>query len=236
MRETWQFVTDKLTDPETTLPSRAAQGGVFDPAGGILYLTSSGDQAYHGIVAVNPDDGVMLTKTGDNFGPFNFQREWPGFQEEEGIDYFDMTGRPELPGGGELHALLNFNSEAGIGDAAVSLKRYTAWPEKYCKATPGDNEVTIWSNGNFQGICRTLPVGNYPNYHWMFPMRNNWTSSILTGAKVQATLYGDDNYGYPEWVFRGNQLYSCLPDDCNWNDKLSSMRVACLPSYPLCRL
>jgi len=37
--------------------------------------SSSGD--YHGIVAVNPDDGVMLTKTGDNFGPFNFQEGTP---------------------------------------------------------------------------------------------------------------------------------------------------------------
>ena len=137
-RDSWPNVTDFNA---TLAPLIAAgQGGVFSPDGRILYLsgsdTGSGtDGGYHGILAVNADTGEMLTKTGDNYGPFNYQREYTN-QEEEGIDYLDTLdyywnhNHFVLPLSGELHAALNFEDNHNL-----SIKHYTAWPGKLLQNT-----------------------------------------------------------------------------------------------------
>ena len=212
-RESWSYVFD--ADAFQGVMG-GGQGGVFDPSGRVLYLTDS-DSGYHGIMAVNPDTGYLLTKTGDNYGPFNFQREHPIDQEEEGIDYFDQYGKVNpsgtaIPGAGELHAILNFNSYV-LGDGHVSIKHYTARPDDYCKHDPGDEEATLWSEANFQGVCRTFWVGDYPGPAWMYPMPNDWPSSLRVGKKVQVTIFENSNHGGQSKTIRGDAVDGCDPAD-----------------------
>lgn len=228
-RESWCFVHDPPVAPVDL--KVGGQGGVFDPSGRILYLSDSSEayhginSAYHGIMAVNPDNGELLTKTGDHYGPFSFQREYSD-QEEEGIDYLDQLDHYKTYGQltaapGELHALLNFNDWSN-----VSVKHYTAWPENYCKTYPDEYEVTLWSEANFKGVCRTLQVGQHPDSRWMAPMPNDWTSSLRIGAKVQATIFDNSNYGGASKTIRGDAIDSCDPiQDSKTKGQISNLGV-----------
>ncbi len=219
-REKWRYLSEPdVVPPPSSNLHWGGQGGVFDSRGRVLYLTDSGTR-YHGIMAVNPDTGELLTETGDNYGPFSFQRG--SDEEEEGIDYFDMWGKG-YPGAGELHAILNFNvipfPDSQVGNASV--KHYTAWPERYCKTTPGEFEVTLWQEANFKGKCRTLTVGLYRGDRWTYPVSKG-SKSMKLGAGVQATLFSGDNYGGDLRIVRGDTIDPCNSADSQTKGQISN--------------
>jgi hypothetical protein len=188
-------------------------------------------------MAVNPDTGELLTETGDDYGPFSFKRDevlWSQEQEEEGIDYLDMFGKVDMfgkgyPGAGEVHAILNFNAMPwtdNCQEGNVSIKHYTAWPERYCKTTPGNDEVTLWEKANFKGTCRTLVVGDYPGDRWTYPVSKG-SLSIRVGAGVKAIVFSGDQDSGVQRTVRGDTIDPCDPADDSQSKGQISNWAAC---------
>ncbi len=60
--------------------------------------------------------------------------------------------------------------------------------------TPNDNQVALYADPDFQGACKVLGSGNYPDASSLSPVADNDVASIQVGANVQAILYMDANY------------------------------------------
>lgn len=58
-----------------------------------------------------------------------------------------------------------------------------------CANPPGPYQITVWRNGNFEGDCKTLEIGRYPNSSFLSPVPNDQISSIKVGSKVRAHLF-----------------------------------------------
>ncbi len=99
-------------DGEPPINLETMQGGDLSPDGSIIYLSNSGgggDGA--GVRAFDLSTGIMLAKSENNYGPFNFKFQCCGGdadQEPEGVDYFDLNGVgvPSMPANSQLHVLL----------------------------------------------------------------------------------------------------------------------------------
>lgn len=60
--------------------------------------------------------------------------------------------------------------------------------------SPDADHIVLYSETNFQGQCKKLGPGSYPNPGYLDPVGNDHTRSLKVGANVTATLYENDNY------------------------------------------
>jgi hypothetical protein len=95
------------------------------------------------------------------------------------------------------------------------------------------------ADGNFKGVCRTLPTGEFRSYSWMFPMSTDSPSSIKVGKKVMATLFEHDDYRGDQLQVYGDRANACgslseqtkgqlsnfNASGCGWSEKVSSLKV-----------
>ncbi|HSV85437.1 MAG TPA: peptidoglycan DD-metalloendopeptidase family protein [Levilinea sp.] len=104
----------------------------------------------------------------------------------------------------------------------------TATPLPECK--PGDTQVAIYAGIDYDGLCKVLEVGAYPEPKAFDPVKNDDIESIKIGSKVSVLLYRGTNYeGERE------RLLESAPD-LNANkvgaNQVSSMKVELLPPLP----
>ena len=109
---------------------RSMQGGTFSPTGALLYLSNGysspvgGDD--EGVRVFQVSNGVLQAEstTATNYGSFvyEFHSGWPNYQEPEGLDFVDATGK-NMPGiSGQLHIIM-LQNESSYPDA-VYFKHY----------------------------------------------------------------------------------------------------------------
>jgi len=127
----------KLYERDGSTPAnlQIVQGGALSSDGHLIYLSNGccGDHSGNGwgIRVFDKSTGVLQARSQNNennYGPFNYQFDagFPNYQEPEGLDYFDSTGKciPGLNGkclsNSQLHVLL-YSNRSG----AIWLKHYS---------------------------------------------------------------------------------------------------------------
>ncbi|MGQ0594627.1 MAG: hypothetical protein ACT4QB_18925 [Gammaproteobacteria bacterium] len=108
---------------------KSMQGGVFNPEGTLLYI-STGYEYLNGYVHVfaiedDTNTGMLQARSENSYGPFNFETHpWKG-DEAEGLDWLDVRGL-DVPGipDGQLHLVMIDNDSWGDSDD-LYLKHYS---------------------------------------------------------------------------------------------------------------
>jgi len=93
-------------------------------------------------------------------------------------------------------------------------------------AAPQPIAVSLFQDINYGGYGVYLPVGNYTLAQLQaFGARNDDITSLKVAPGYQVTLYADNNFSGASTVITSDVS---LLDVTNWNDKVSSIRVAAL--------
>ncbi|HPH95098.1 MAG TPA: Ig-like domain-containing protein [Anaerolineaceae bacterium] len=98
-----------------------------------------------------------------------------------------------------------------------------------CKNTPPptcnptSNQVAIYSEPNYGGVCKLLEIGSYPLSNLLSPLGDNTISSIKVGSNVQAVVYDEVNYGGRTETIAA--LERSLDDNRIGSDTISSIKV-----------
>jgi len=99
------------------------QGGTFSEYGRYIYLVSNTD----GIHVFDTQTGSRVQKSTNGHGYFNYQFDetgWGGYEEPEGITFWDLDDDPRVPEdtiSGQLHVFL-LDNEAGADERIAVLK------------------------------------------------------------------------------------------------------------------
>jgi murein DD-endopeptidase MepM/ murein hydrolase activator NlpD len=72
-------------------------------------------------------------------------------------------------------------------------KNYTC-PVNPPVCTPGENQVALTSEVDFQGNCQLLEIGQYPNLDALDTVKSDQTSSVQLGSGVSLLLYPEVDY------------------------------------------
>jgi hypothetical protein len=78
--------------------------------------------------------------------------------------------------------------------ALTELTKNYACPIDPPVCTPGENQVALTSEINFQGNCQLLDIGKYSNLDDLASIKNDETSSVQLGSGVSLLLYPDAGY------------------------------------------
>jgi hypothetical protein len=97
---------------------------------------------------------------------------------------------------------------------------------------PGPNQITVFRDHDFQGNCKTLGVGEFPNSAYLFPVSNDSISSLKVGSNVRAHLFKDRDFSGPVALYEAGSIHNVrFPDSSplslgpNVNDKTTSIIV-----------
>jgi hypothetical protein len=86
---------------------------------------------------------------------------------------------------------------------------------------PGENQIGIYSDTDFQGNCQILDLGEYTQ---LSPSSDNNVEAIQVGANVSAELFNEANFsGRSETIFQNE---SDLDDNQIGGNEISSIRVS----------
>lgn len=88
---------------------------------------------------------------------------------------------------------------------------------------PSPEQVAIYSQPNFGGLCKKLSIGQYPDVSSFSPISNGQIASVQVGSNVQAVLYLNSNYDQ-----RAETLQS---DDRNLADNRVGAQISTDPNY-----
>ncbi len=112
------------------------------------------------------------------------------------------------------------NLSIGLPGLKHIIKNYSC-DELTPACKPGENQIGIYSNTDFQGNCQTLDLGEYPQ---LSPSFENNIEAIQVGANVLAELFSDANFsGRSETILQNE---SDLDDNLVGGNEISSMRVS----------
>ncbi|MFL1896313.1 beta-1,3-glucanase family protein [Aquimarina sp. 2-A2] len=95
--------------------------------------------------------------------------------------------------------------------------------------TPSTGPVTLYADCPFSGTSVALSEGRYTRAQLeALGMVNDHVSSLKVQSGYQATLYWDDNFSGSSLIKTSDT--SCLTNDTNWNDKMTSIVVSKIPT------
>ena len=58
------------------------------------------------------------------------------------------------------------------------------------RCLPASNQVSIYADFGYAGVCRTLDIGEYPVPSGLNPVGNDNAESIMVGSDVQSDTMG----------------------------------------------
>ena len=94
-------------------------------------------------------------------------------------------------------------------------------PKPACQ--PAANQVALFSEPNYGGVCALLGPGSYANASTFWPVGEDQAASLLVGSEALAALFGDINYGGRTESFeRGD---ANLTDNLIGANSVSSLKV-----------
>lgn len=120
----------------------------------------------------------------------------------------------------------SWNGDRSVANAWVVVPNSappTPTPTPSSNCNPSSNQIAIYANTDFGGVCVTLNIGDYPNPGYLSPVGNDNAESIRVGSATQAILCEHDNYQ--------GQCETFTSDDSNLGDnpiganRVSSARV-----------
>jgi hypothetical protein len=145
---------------------------------------------------------------------------------------------PDLPvPNGPVSVAMLLYDVAGNPAPRVGLSHFTknyACPIPPTSCIPGQDQVTIFEDPDYQGGCVKYNVGNYPTWHSLDPLGNNDAESIMLGNNVFATLYSEENYaGHSQTITNTTAFmqYSLVPANTLSSLKVSPRSV--VPQVPI---
>ncbi len=104
----------------------------------------------------------------------------------------------DIPDGEFFLALRVTDATGNVSEENTAMieyaKSYTC-PVDPPVCTPGENQVALTSEINYQGTCQLLDIGNYPNFNKLDLIQNDQVSSIQVGSGVSLLLYPEKEYG-----------------------------------------
>ena len=108
-----------------------------------------------------------------------------------------------------------------IGDNQVSSVKVQS--NNTCNSQmPNDDQIILYEHGNYDGVCKILSIGEYPDPGAM-GFANDTASSIKVGNSVKAILFVDANYSGGFSEFLGDD--PDFGDDTIGHDRTSSVKV-----------
>lgn len=122
------------------------------------------------------------------------------------------------------------------GNPATGLPGLTHFTKDYdCNppppvCPPGDNQVALFTNPDYQGRCASFGIGDYPDPAALAGLGDNEIESILVGKDVLATLFSDASF-----LGRGDTFSksdSNIGDDPVGSNQASSLIVRPLTDPP----
>jgi murein DD-endopeptidase MepM/ murein hydrolase activator NlpD len=79
--------------------------------------------------------------------------------------------------------------------ALTELTKSYACPADPPVCTPGENQVALTSEINYQGSCQLLDIGKYANLSDLDAIKADQTSSVQLGSGVSLLLYPETDFG-----------------------------------------
>jgi murein DD-endopeptidase MepM/ murein hydrolase activator NlpD len=103
----------------------------------------------------------------------------------------------DIPDGSFFLSLAVTDSSGNKSADKTAMIEYTksyACPVDPPVCTPGDNQVALTTEVNYQGTCQLLDIGDYPNFNKLDIVQNDQVSSVQVGSGVSLLLYPDKDY------------------------------------------
>ncbi|MFL1896314.1 carbohydrate-binding protein [Aquimarina sp. 2-A2] len=160
----------------------------------------------------------------------------------DGVQYHMVSISEGINGTSEFHndffLLLNLAIGGNwpgfsIDESRLPAKMYVDYVRVYEKGqgnpTPSTGPVTLYADCPFSGTSVALSEGRYTRAQLeALGMVNDHVSSLKVQSGYQATLYWDDNFSGSSLIKTSDT--SCLTNDTNWNDKMTSIVVSKIPT------
>ena len=116
------------------------------------------------------------------------------------------------------------NQTPGLPGLQHVTKQYDCNPQPQPPACqPASNQVALFSEINYQGDCKILGTGNYPNATYFGTVGDDRTQSMLVGSSVQAQLFTEASYMGRTETLRANDAN--LGENPTSSDTLTSLKV-----------
>lgn len=111
-------------------------------------------------------------------------------------------------------------------------KNFTC-PQPPPACIPGNDQVSLYANPDFEGACTTLGIGNYASGSSFGTVGGDNVESILVGANVKASLFSQDSYlGRGETFLKQDSNLADNPVGANTASSIMVQNLNTLPSVP----
>jgi murein DD-endopeptidase MepM/ murein hydrolase activator NlpD len=96
--------------------------------------------------------------------------------------------------------------------------------------TPTQNEVALFSEPDFGGVCKKFSAGDFTGATALNPVGDNQVASLIVGSEVMVTLYDGTAYSGRSTTFFSSD--AGLRDNPISENQVSSLRVMARPATP----